>query len=120
MLVFIQASIVDNEISLLLSRASIKREKLVLDFSRDMAEVFDESMKLMCTSTCNYCIPLTHILLTNNDTKISFVLHTSALKSLSFIEKKELPSYIDNLPMHQKRNLVNLSRRVKILMIRNF
>ena len=47
--VFIEANIVDNEILLLLRRASMKREKLVLDFSRDMAVVFDESINLMCT-----------------------------------------------------------------------
>ena len=43
--VLIEANIVDNEIPLLLSSASIKRAKLVLDFSRDMAMVFDESIK---------------------------------------------------------------------------
>ena len=80
--VFIEANTVDNEILLLLSRASMKRAKLVLDFSRDMAVVFDESIKLMCTSTGHYCIQLTYMFLTNNNPKIWFVLHTFALKSL--------------------------------------
>ena len=66
----------------------MKRTKLVLDFSRDIAVVFDESIKLMCTSTGHFCIPLTHMLLTNNNPKI-FVLHTSALKNLSITKKKK-------------------------------
>ena len=58
--VFIEANIVGNEIPLLLSRVSLKRAKLVLDFSRDMAMEFDESLKSMCISTGHLCITYTH------------------------------------------------------------
>ena len=64
----------------------------------------------MCTSTGFYCIPLTHILLTNNYPKISFVLHTSALKSLSVTEKKRPTKLHRQFSHASKEKLVKESK----------
>ena len=82
------ANIVKNDIPLLLSRASMKRAEMVLDFETDTAEVLGNKVNLHCTSSGHYCLPLTNLLLQDKPNScVLIVLHTLNLKQLSRSEK---------------------------------
>ena len=50
--------VVDNNIPLLLSRRSMKRTGMVLDFKNDIVRINDRAMKLKVTNTGHYALPL--------------------------------------------------------------
>ena len=61
---FIEADVVTNELPLLLSRQSMKRAEMTIDFSNDTVNVGEKDIiKLTCTSAGHYCLPLTRLLL---------------------------------------------------------
>ena len=62
--VFIEANVVKNELPLLLSRQSMKRAEMIIDFSNDTVNVGGKDIiELTCTSSGHYCLPLTRLLL---------------------------------------------------------
>ena len=65
--VFIEANIVANEIPLLMSRSSMKKAQMIINFDDDMAQILEDQVKLSCTSTGYYCIPVTKLLLSDKD-----------------------------------------------------
>ena len=86
--VFIEASIVANEIPLLMSRSSMKKGQMIINFDDDMAQILGNQVKVNCTSTGHYCIPLTKLLLSDKDSSQSpVVLHTTTTKNAT---RKEL------------------------------
>ena len=86
--VMIEANIVKNDIPLLLSRTSMKRAEMALDFETDTAKALGNKVNLHCTSSGHYCLPLTNILLQEKPNSCaSIVLHTLNLKQLSRSEK---------------------------------
>ena len=86
--VSIESCIVNNEIPLLLSKDSMKKARVVLDFTNDTARLLDDTVHLICTSSGHYCIPLTNMILNEKaQIKISIVLHTYAISSLTVKEK---------------------------------
>ena len=55
---FIEANIVANEIPLLMSRSSIKKAQIMINFDDDTAQILgNHQVKLNCTSPGHYCIP---------------------------------------------------------------
>ena len=85
--VMIKASVVESEIPLLLSKASMKRARLVLNFNEDTADILGQRVRLHCTSSGHYCIPLSNTLLYDGCDISSIILHTEGLKSLTVDEK---------------------------------
>ena len=86
--VMIKANVVNNEIPLLLSKSSMKKAQLVLNFNNDTAEVLGHNVKLHCTSSGHYCIPLSSTLLgVDCGVDTSIILHTESLQTLSDDEK---------------------------------
>ena len=86
--VMIKTSVVDNEIPLLLSKSSMKKARLILDFNSDTANVLGQDVKLHCTTSGHYCIPLTDTLLgVDYGDNSSIILHTESLRTLSDDEK---------------------------------
>ena len=83
----IKASVVDNEIPLLLSKASMKRARLVLNFQTDTARILGQKVRLHCTSSGHYCLPLSNTILYDGRGVTSFVLHTEGFSSLTDDEK---------------------------------
>ena len=83
----IRANIVDSEIPLLLSKASMKKAKLILNFNDDSAQILGQKVKLHCTSSGHYCIPLSNTLLYDGCNMSSFILHAEGLASLTDNEK---------------------------------
>ena len=80
--VFIEANIVANQIPLLMSRSSMKEAQMIINFDYDMAQIALNQVKLNCTSTGHYCIPLTKLLLRDKDSSQSpVVLHTKTIKN---------------------------------------
>ena len=87
----IEVCIVNNEIPLLLSKESMKKAEVVLNFAKDTARVLDETVDLVCTSSGHYCIPLMNMLLNEKGklrVSVSIVLHASAIGTLTKREKK--------------------------------
>ena len=72
--VFIKANIVANEIPLLMSRSSMKKVQMIINFDDDTAQILENHVKLNCTSTGHYCIPLTKLLLSDKDSSQSPVV----------------------------------------------
>ena len=57
---FIEADVVKNELPLLLSRQSMKRAEMIINFSNDTVNVGGKDIiKLTCTTSGHYCLPLT-------------------------------------------------------------
>ena len=84
----IEASTVANEIPLLMSISSMKKAQIIISFDDDMAQILENQVKLNCTSTGYYCIPLTRLLLSDKDSSQSpAVLHTTTIKNAT---RKEL------------------------------
>ena len=60
---FIEADVVKNELPLLLSRQSMKRAEMIINFSNDTVNVGGKDIiKLTCTTSGHYCLPLIRLL----------------------------------------------------------
>lgn len=51
-----EAEVVNADISLLLSKSSLKKAGSILDLNQDKATMFRKSVELQFTSSYNYCI----------------------------------------------------------------
>ena len=56
---WLKTDVVESDVPLLLSRISMKRAKLQLNTEHDMAYILGRIVKLRCTSSGHYCIPIT-------------------------------------------------------------
>ena len=56
--VFIKTDVVDSGLPLLFSKPSMKKAGVKLDLENDTAIILGKSIKLNCTSSGHYCIPL--------------------------------------------------------------
>ena len=110
----IKANVVKNEIPLLLSKASMKRAKLVLNFNNDTAEILGQNVKLHITSSGHYCVPLCNTLLMDNVLNTNIVLHTEALQYMSNDKKMKKAIKLHKQFAHaSKEKLCNLVRNSK-------
>ena len=88
--VTIEASVVDNDIPLLLSRNSMKKANMIVDFNTDKAVLFGEEVSLHSTKCGHYCLPLLSRVRCQLSPRSNFVLHVSDdFKKLSRKEKKQ-------------------------------
>ena len=72
----IKSDVVDADIPLLLSKTAMKRARMTLNFNNDTAEMFGKRIKLLCTTSGHYHVPISrpppdrgklrHILFLNN------------------------------------------------------
>ena len=85
--VMICTDVVASDIPLLLSRSSMKKSNMVLDFVKDTVKVLGTTIQLESTFSGHYCIPLTNKLLVNKK-NYRIVLNTTSLKDLSTSDKK--------------------------------
>ena len=72
--------VVPNQIPLLISKGAMKQMGMQLDFAQDVAIVNGENVKLICTSTGHYCLPLNMTCIENQS--VNFVLHLECLNNL--------------------------------------
>ena len=115
---FIEADIIENEIPLLLSRDSMKKADMILNFSNDSALFCGEKVDLVCIESGHYCLPLTKFILSDdtkgNQVHITLLSTAEKLKSLSRKEKS-----VKALKLHKQfshateHSLVKLVRNSK-------
>ena len=114
--VMIKANVVKNEIPLLLSKASMKRAQLNLNFNNDTAEILGQKVKLQTTSSGHYCIPLCNTLLLDNGVGLNcnIILQTEALKSMSDDKKLKTAIKLHRQFAHaSKEKLCKLAKNSK-------
>ena len=56
--IYIQADVVSCAIPLLLSKGSMKKAKVKINMENDTAVIFGKTLKLSCTSSGHYRVPL--------------------------------------------------------------
>ena len=57
----IQTDVTENNIPVLLSKSSMKKAKMTLDFQNDIANAFGEKIPLITTSSGHYAIVITKV-----------------------------------------------------------
>ena len=57
----IQTDVTENNIPVLLSKSSMKKAKMTLDFQNDIANAFGEKIPLITTSSGHYAIAVTKV-----------------------------------------------------------
>ena len=85
----INVDVVENEIPLLLSRDSMRKANMVIDFSNDKAIFCGEEINIICLNTGHYGIPLTKFILRDDIPQVHITLASTAanFKSLSKNDK---------------------------------
>ena len=107
---FIEADVVTNELPLLLSRQSMKRAEMIIDFRNDTLNVREKVIiKLTCTTSCHYCLPLTRLLLHDSSSHCRIVLHAVNFKTMTVDEKKKKAAKLHSQFSHaSKEKLIRL------------
>ena len=100
--------IVPNQIPLLISKGAMKQLGMQLDFAKDIALIKGQKVKLICTSTGHYCLPLTLTCL--DDNSVNFILHLECVDNLS---KKEMMSKA--LKLHRQFSHATKEKLIKLL-----
>ena len=100
--------VVDNDIPLLISKGAMKQMNMKIDFSKDTATIEGEEIKLQCTSTGHYCLPITNITLDRED--VNVVLHLLNLSSLSEKEQRSKA-----LKLHRQFSHASKEKLIKLL-----
>ena len=89
--------VVDSDIPLLLSKDSMKRTRICLNYENDRITMFKKKILLRCTSSGYYHIPISKLL--PDKSKFKHILFIKEIKKLQ-------QSYIDNLVILVVRNYV--------------
>ena len=88
---FIETSVVDGKIPLLLSKASMRKAGLKLDFCHDTVTMLGENVKLSFTESGHYCISISNkkqLISQRGKDQVKVVLHVSDLSCKSTEEKR--------------------------------
>ena len=84
----LDVEVVNNDIPLLISKGAMKQMGLTLDFSTDTVTLSNgKVIKLMCTSSGHYCLPLSQTLL--DRCEVNVVLNLEPLKTSTREQKKK-------------------------------
>ena len=107
----INVCIVENDLPLLLSKNSMEKAKILLDFNTGRAKIFDDWFKLKCSSSGHFMVPLTALAAYHED---QIVLHLQNLGKLSAeeLEKKALKLH-RTLGHCSKEKLIKLVKNSK-------
>ena len=107
---FIEANVVKNELPLLLSRQSMKRAEMIIDYSNDTVNVGGKDIiKLTYTSSVHYCLPLTRLLLHDSSPHSRIVLYAVHLKTMTVDEKRRKATKLHRQFSHaSKEKLIRL------------
>ena len=109
-----EVDVVDNEIPLLISKKSMKRMGMTLNFKNDTANVGEKDIPLYCTKSGHYSIPLTSWCIDTKDPNNHIVLHMKHLQGLSKEEKMKKAGKLHRQFAHaSKEKLVKLIKESK-------
>ena len=104
---FVEADVVDNDLPLLLSTASMKTAGMLLDLAHGCCVILGETVKLKVTSTGHLCLPLTCMRLDSSVPNV--ILHVKTLSQCSHVEKKKKAMKLHRQFCHaSKEKLVSL------------
>ena len=81
----IEVDIVENQIPLLISKPTMSKIGMKIDFAKNIAIVDGETLKLDCTSSGHYCLPVSCFV--REDCKV--VLNVDGIIDTSLSEKKQ-------------------------------
>ena len=84
----IMTDVVDSAIPLLLSKESMKLADTVIDFKKDEVHMFGKNLKLSCSLSGHYFLPLSRISKETNQNIVLFATNSIAESSLA--EKKKI------------------------------
>ena len=93
--------VVQSEIPLLISKGAMKQMGISLDFQKDIMKLNGRNIKLQCTSTGHYCVPVAKTSL--DSPNVNVVLHFS-LDGLSIKKKKEKAIKLHKQFSHAKKD----------------
>ena len=82
----LRVDIVPNDIPLLISKDTMKRLGMKIDFSDDSVTLHKKKIKLTCTKSGHYCIPINLVNLEENSSS-NIILHSLELVNRSTSEK---------------------------------
>ena len=82
----LRVDIVPNDIPLLISKDSMKRLRMKIDFSDDSVTLHKKIIKLTCTKSGRYCMPINLVNLEENPSS-NIILHSLELVNRSTSEK---------------------------------
>lgn len=88
--VFISADVVDTKVPLLLSKATMKKAKTIIDFESDCVTMFGNKVKLLHTTRGHYCISLNRKIDISHgccENERVYFTNIKKIKNLSSIEK---------------------------------
>ena len=81
----IQTDVIENDIPLLLSKSSMKKAEMILDFQNDITDAFGEKIPTITTSSGHYAIPITKakqiIIKQHSQATLQVVLTVTDIKS---------------------------------------
>ena len=104
----IETEIVNEDVPLLISKESMKKIEMVINFANDEASILGKKTKLETTSSGHYILPLTrerNCINPNNISKLNEVLLTLKLEGKTRKEKQKLASKLHGNfghPTHEK------------------
>ena len=103
---FIEADVVKNELPLLLSRQSMKRAEMIINFSNDTVNVGGKDIiKLTGMTSGHYCLLLFH----DSSSNCKIVLHAVNFKTMTVDEKKKKAAKLHRQFSHaSKEKLIQL------------
>ena len=105
----IDVCIVENDLPLLLSKDSMEKAKILLDFNTGRARVFDDWIQLQCSSSGHFMVPLTVLTAYHED---QIVLHLQNFNSLS-------ADALDKKALKLHRTLGHCSKEKLIKLVKN-
>lgn len=115
----IQSDVVTSDITLLLSKDSMKKAKVKLDLENDCASIFGKEVQLQSTSSGHNCVPINQINVSVEDTKSALVpskpTETTAIirkvhKQFAYPSAKRLKSLLKDAGGYSEEHMVCVDR----------
>ena len=82
------SDVIDADIPLLLSKTAMKRARMTLNFNNDTAEMFGKRIKLLCTTSGHYHVPISRPPLDRG--KLRYILFLNNIDKKGKVEKLKI------------------------------
>ena len=94
------SDVVDADIPLLLSKTAMKRARMTLNFNNDTAEMFGKRIKLLCTTSGHYHVPISRP--PPDRGKLRHILFLNNIDKKGKVEKLKIATKLHNLFSRQQ------------------
>ena len=106
--ILLDVDVVEKDIPLLLSKGAMKQLKMKIDFKNDRVNVNGSVVKLFCTNTGHYCLPLSNFCLDAKSANV--VLYTDGLFGITKKEKM-----LKAIKLHRQFSHASKERLLKLI-----